>query len=287
MSLESITIENSVESWSGLRTLGYVLFSYFFAFFGFIFLFVGIVPEPTEIHSILLLSFSLAYAIIMSLRNRIIKKLFLRMAPAKFLEFNYILDKIFFITSVIMFLLLFLLFIVPTEIYDVTLIVSLSSFFYCLYAPIFCFGRAITPLGEIRIAFEALFSNINNFNQRQKWLERIFRKLEKELKKGNIKVSSEKLVYYCNVKLMKSEDIKNNLRDIERWMLREQTESIVNSIKQIIPEEEIKPIEKISLLDRFFQIPSDVRKYLFLAIIVVIIVLLKPEWIEKLIDKIL
>jgi len=117
-------------------------------------------------------------------------------------------------------------------------------------------------------------------------LKKVFTELEKKLRKGNIKVSSNKLIYYCNLKLMKSEDITNNLRDIERWMLRGQTENMHNSIKQIIPEEEIKPIEKISLLDLFYQIPSDLRKCIFLVIVAAIVLVWKPELVEKLIDQI-
>ena len=284
MSLEGITIENSVEIWNTPITLLMVFFTSFLGFFGFILLFAGITPELTEIHGLLILSFTIAYAILTSFRNRIIKKIFL-ISPTKSLEFTYILEKILTIATVSLYLAVFLILIVPTEIYDISKFAFLIFSFVFLYVPFFAFGSAITDSGEIRITFEALFSNINNFNQRQKWLKKIFGELEEKLKKGNMKVSSDKLIYYCNLKLMNSEDIKNNLRDIERWMLGEQIENVVNSIKQIIPEEEIKPIEKISLLDRFFQIPPDFRKALYIAIIFVIIVVLKPELVEKFISE--
>ena len=60
----------------------------------------------------------------------------------------------------------------------------------------------------------------------------------------------------------------------------------MNSIHMIIPEKEIKPITKMSILDRFYQIPPDVRKYLVLAIILIVVLVLKPELVEKLIDLI-
>ena len=288
MSLSGITIENSIVLWNKPIILLMVLLSSFFVFFGFILLFAGIlypVEIIPEIYSIIL-SLTVVYVTVISFRNRIIKKIFL-ISPTKLLEFTYILKKILTIATFSLYLAVFLILIVPTEIYDILKFALLTFSFVFLYFPFFAFGSAITDSGETRIAFEALFSNLNNFNQRQKWLERIFGKLEEKLKKGNMKVSTDKLIYYCNLKLMNSKDIKNGLRDIEHWMLGERIENIVNSIKQIIPEEEIKPIEKISLLDRFFQIPSDVRKYLFLAIIIVIIVVLKPELVEKLISGIL
>ena len=287
MSSESITIENSVHLWNTPFILAFAFISAFCAFFGITFLFVAISPEPTEIHGILMLSFPIAYAIITSFRNRIIKKLFWRITPAKFLEFTYILRKIMIIVICSLYLAGFLLYIVPTEIYDISQI-TLPVFSFCfLYMPVYFFGDAIIDSGEIRIAFDVLFSNLNNFNQRQKWMKKVFKKLEEKLKQGNMKVSSDKLIYYCNLKLMNSEDIKNNLRDIERWMLGEQIENIVSSIKQIIPEKEIKPIERISLLDRFLQIPTDYIKIFFLAIIIVIIAVRKPELVERFISEIM
>lgn len=287
MSSESITIENSVYLWKIPLFLVFVFFSSSFAFIGSNLLFVAILTELPEIYTILVPSFTAAYAITAFFRNHIIKKIFLRMTPTKFLEFTYILKKIMMIATGSMYLMIILSFIVPMEIYDTPQIgLPIFSFIF-LYFPIYVFGNAITDSGEIRIAFESLFSNLHNFKQRQKWMKKIFRKLEKKLKLGNMEVSSDKLIYYCNLKLMNSEDIQNNLRDIERWMLGEQIENIANTIKQIIPEKEIKPIEKISLLDRFFQIPSDVRKYLFLAIIILIIVVLKPELVERIISEIM
>jgi len=292
MSLGDITIENSIEIWGILHILTSVAVTFVFTLFGISSLVTAIYypkefPTNDILPTICWLS-TIAYTFLISFRNRIIKKIFMKTTPHKLLEFTYVLKTIVKVLVVICFLTLFLLLAVPIEIYDFTRIFVLFFSFYLLYAPFFLMlASAITDSGEIRIVFEVFFSNINNFKQRQKWMKKFFKKLEEKLKKANMKVSSDKLIYHCNFKLMKSESIENNLKDIERWMLGEQIENIDNSIKQIIPEEEIKPLEKIALLDRFLQIPSDVRKYLFVAIIVVIIVVLKPEWIEKLIDKIL
>jgi hypothetical protein len=291
MSLEDITIENSVETWGILDILGSVMFTFVCAMFGIVSL-VATIYYPNEsptndvYFTIVWLSI-ITYMVLMFFRNRIIKKIFMKTAPNKFLEFTYVLDRIMKVLVVILLLALFLIAVVPIEIYDAFRFFFLIFSLFLLYTPFFMFTKAITDSGEIRIAFKELFSTLHNFDRRQKWLGKIFGKLRDNLKKGNIKVSRDKLVYHCNLKLMNPEDMTKHLIEIERWMLGEPIRDIVNSINKIIPQEEIKPIERASVLDRFFQIPSDIRKYIFLAIILVIFMALKPELVEKLINEFL
>ncbi|UCE15291.1 MAG: hypothetical protein JSV12_05250 [Candidatus Bathyarchaeota archaeon] len=160
--------------------------------------------------------------------------------------------------------------------------------------PFFIFANALTDLGEFRIVFKELILQISDtqkraqhFNQRQKWMKKFFERLEEQLRIARIKVKSDKLVYICNLKLMNSEEITENLKNLGNWILGEKTENVLSSFKKIFPDEEIKPIEKTSqrLLDKFVGIPKDVRKYIFLAIILVFVAVFKPEWIEGLVSK--
>lgn len=291
MSLEDITIENSVETWGILNILVSVVGTFFCAIFGIISL-VATIYYPNEsptndvYFTIVWLSI-ITYMVLMCFRNRIIKKIFMKTAPNKFLEFTYVLERIMKVLVVILLLAFFLIAVVPIEIYDFSNFFFLIFSLFLLYTPFFMFTLAITDSGEIRIAFNELFSTLYNFDRRQKWLRKIFGKLRDNLKKGNIKVSRDKLVYHCNLKLMNSEDMTKHLIEIERWMLGEQIGDIANSINKIIPQEEIKPMERASVLDRFFQIPPDIRKYIFLATILVIFIALKPELVEKLINEFL
>ncbi|MFX1508594.1 MAG: hypothetical protein ACFFDC_21130 [Promethearchaeota archaeon] len=286
MSIEDITAENSLNLWNLPFIVLMIFITSILGCFGFVALFAAIISEPAEIHNVLIIAFTIAYGVIITLRNHIIKKIFL-VSPIKFLQFNYILKTILGIVIVIIYGVMFSFAFLPTEIYDISTLVLVTYSFVFLYFPFFLFGTAVSKSGEIRISFEALFSRINNFDQRQKWSKKVFELLEGILERGNVKVSSDKLLYHFNLKLMNSEDIQKDLRDIECWMLGKQTKKIVNSIKQIIPEDEIKPIEKTSLLDRFLQIPSDYIKYFFFTIIVVIVLIVKPEWVEKLITEFL
>ncbi|GAJ22827.1 unnamed protein product, partial [marine sediment metagenome] len=99
--------------------------------------------------------------------------------------------------------------------------------------------------------------------------------------------SSDNLIYYCNLKLMNAGDIKNDLKNIKSWMLGQQTKNIGYSIKQIIPENKITTIKKYPLLNQFLQIPSEHIKNVFFTIIVGITLIVKPEWLEKLITEFL
>jgi len=290
MSLEEITIENSVETWNIVKILLYAIFTFIYAFFGIIALVVTIVyPAPTpktDLYFVIVWVSILAYTALMFFRNFIIKRIFVRIAPHIFIEFTYALERISKILLISFGLSFFLLIAVPIEIFDSQRIFFTIFSFCLLYIPFFSFSYAISVSGEIRIIFNELVLNLNNFDKRQKWLKRFFEKLKGKMKKGNMKVTTDKLIYYSNMKLLNSEEIQKNLRELGRWMLGEKIENVMNSIHMIIPENEIKPITKKPILDRFYQIPPDVRKYLVLAITLIVVLLLKPELVEKLIELI-
>ncbi len=282
-----VPFENSVRKWDKVSIIVMTFCTFFFAVLGFVYLF-QVFLYPVEVipatYTTIILFLTGGYSLIPIFRNSIIEEVFLRVNPLKISKFSQIVTKIFTLSFFMFVVTPFLVFVFPEL--DVSRLSALVFSFLFLYIPFLFLAVPITTKGELRIVFENLFLNFNNFNKRQKWLKKIFDTLEKKLKKGKVKISSNKLIYHCNLKLMDSEDIKKELRTIEQWMLEEKTEKLVTSIKKIIPEEEIKPIKKTSILDRFFQIPEDVRKYLILAIIIIVLILWKPELIEKIITEI-
>lgn len=219
-------------------------------------------------------------------QGKIIRKFINKIGQIKFLEFTYIVKRIFSILMIPLFLSTLLIMLYPTDNNLGYLWVFILSLVF-LYIPFFIYVNVISNLGEIRIVFKAFFSNINNYDKRQKWMKKVFQKLEEKLRNGGILVSSEKLLHYCNLKLMKSENIQCILEEIQRWMTGEQVESPFKSISLIVPEDEIGQTMKTSIFSQFSQIPTDLRKYVVLAIILVVVAILNPDWVEKVLDQFL
>jgi len=286
MPLEDITVENTVKTWSELRTFGNVILNPILTFFGFVFLLVtyyyDVVPPPENpIYAVIWL-FLIMVTVITILRNRIIKKIFVKITPAKFYQFVYSLDRIMSILLLFFLVTTFLLF--PSNGAELFLkLWSLSLSFLFLFGVFFMFTDAITDSGKIRILFNTFFSNIDDFCERQTWMKLAFEELETKLKKGKIEVSLDKLIYYCNVKLINAEDVKCHLVKIEQWMLGNQKVNVVDSLVQIIPKDEIKQLEKKSILDIYNEIPSELRTLLVFVIVLIIIACFFPEYVKEVI----
>jgi hypothetical protein len=77
--------------------------------------------------------------------------------------------------------------------------------------------------------------------------------VKEKLKQGMVQVSNDRIVYYCNLKLDQVADgsasrlfLENALHDLEDWMVGETNSSFYSPLTMIIPENEIKPLEKAS-----------------------------------------
>lgn len=172
--------------------------------------------------------------------------------------------------------------------------------FLSLFMPLyFIFERSLLDDGVIQILFEGLYSSLNNFRKRQYYWKKISRIIENSFKMANIQISSDVLTYHLNKKLLETnEDISNDLRSIEAWLLGRQS-SCVESLKKIIPEVEIGPCTKDSFLKRFLkqvlenptETQADIIKsiawLIFFAFIVVMLLIVRPDLLGEVLSRLL
>ena len=154
----------------------------------------------------------------------------------------------FFLVVVLLLLLSLNVFREPTSLlFWLTFLSLCMPLFFILEHP-------LSNEGAVQILFEGLFSSLDNFHRRQYYWKKISKAIEKSLKNGNIQVSSDDLTYHFNKKLLETnEDISDDLRSIQAWMLGRQ-KSCLDSIKRIFPEVKIEPCTKDSFLRRVFRV---------------------------------
>jgi len=167
-------------------------------------------------------------------------------------------------------------------------VVCLFSFIF-LFLPIRSMFR-LTQLGITKIAFEQLYSNINDFSRRQRWFKETFKKLESILREGNIKVSHNDLLYYANLKLMQSPNPEFTIKKIEDWILsKRRDDTIFNTIRTFLPATKIQPVEKASLTTQLSRIPTERILHIFYICILfyVFVFIREPEKILEFVKQIL
>jgi len=173
------------------------------------------------------------------------------------------------------------------------------TFFPLFMSLYFIFERSLSDEGVIQILFEGLFSSLNNFRKRQYYWKKISRIIENSFRMANIQISSDVLVYHLNKKLLETnEDVSDDLRSIEAWLLGRQN-SCFESIKKILPEVEIKPCTKDSFLKRFLkqvlenptETQADIIKsiawLIFFAFIVVTLLIVRPDLLGDVLSRLL
>ena len=146
-------------------------------------------------------------------RNIIIKFIFNKVARSTFwsmLTYGRIINCAIAVACLLLFII---------GIFNTTFLATSFVLFF-LYAPwVLIFSDPLTDEAKIIIPFELLFSSLNQFIQRQRWLKIVVKKFADTLKEGNIKIPSSDLLFYFNSELLKSTNIADKLRNIEAWLL--------------------------------------------------------------------
>ena len=289
MSLEDDTSKNYLEKWRLHEIIINVINNSVYIPIGIMFLFLALgfraetFPYFTEFSWFIVIFTGFCAGITIS-RNKTIKIIFEATEPAKFFIFEYFLNK--YVLKILGFVFLItnslLIIFYANDIFGIFWYFVMASM--TLFLPFVIFITSISDSGKIRIIFQSFFDNIDDYTKRQKWMELAFNTLEKKLRKGKIKVSSDELISKCNLKLMNSEDVKNDLIKIEKWMLGNKKEKITDSLIKFVSEKDIEPLEKDSILDIYNKFPSELRKVLFFILILVIVAWFFPEYVEKIIS---
>lgn len=119
------------------------------------------------------------------------------------------------------------------------------------------FSHPLTYEGEMKILFGLLEANLNDFENRQSFLKIVSRKVENQLKLGNIRVPHNDLIYYFNMSLMRGLNVTDDLKNIESWITDKKT-SCFESLKKTIQRRnlnhvlrELSPNVSLKVLLRF------------------------------------
>jgi hypothetical protein len=213
----------------------------------------------------------LLVALLALLRNKIIYFIFGKISHSSFLSLVYsgrIVTYILVISACSFFIIGLLGNNVPSG------LVSIGLFFTWL-TMFLIFSEPLTYAGEIRLLFELLLANLDNFENRQPYLRTISKIVENQLKIGNIKVPHNEFVYYFNIELLKGTDIQNDLRNIESWIVDKKT-LCFESLKKIYPENKLEPCKRYSLSGQLVKNPTFI-KYILYVIIALILIATNPE----------
>jgi len=107
------------------------------------------------------------------------------------------------------------------------------------------------------------------------YLITISKKVENQLKIGNIKVPHNEFVYYFNMELLKGTNIQNDLKCIEAWMSDKKT-LCFESLKKIYPENKFEPWKRIPMSRQFVENPT-ILKYTLYVVVALILIAASPE----------
>jgi len=216
----------------------------------------------------LILECSFLYYIIIFLREKVIDKIINNVSHVSIYILNTIINIISYILHIIVFLTFTIMVMMGKEWSNAntTYILLVLSIFF-LYHPIYLlYSNILTYKGYIYIEFEQLFLKIHNYYERQKWMIKIFKKLESSLKISYMDIPHSTFIRYINNKLANSrytlngsESIKKYLKELKNWMVDDnQSDSILILVRKIIPKEEIKTYKKIP---KIFLIITNLKEY--------------------------
>jgi hypothetical protein len=246
------------------------LCSFFAAIFFIIAIFVTPLPVGDYVYFIPWILMIVAVVLALS-RNIILHFIFGKMLHSRFLKLVYYGRRVHYILIISGFSFLIISFLIN----NVRLLSFSFGLLFTWMIMFFTFSEPLTYTGEIRLLFELLYANLDDFQDRQPYLRAISRKLEDMLKLGNIKVPHNEFVYYTNMELLEGTDIRNDLRNIEAWMVGEDNLNF-ESLSNIYPESELEPWRRISLSRQLAENPTIIR-YAFYMVIIIILVAISPE----------
>jgi len=223
-------------------------------------------------------------------RNRIIRSIFEKRTNQK----SYSISRLLKFSPILVFLAIgyALFFLSQRKLVSFQFDVFFFTGFFTLYFSIYqMFLRVISKKGEIHVEFIYLLSNISDFNLRQKWLAKIFVRLEDKLKNGKISVSHDKLLYYFNLALFQYQDdfgvkifVKNTLYKIEKWLINDENTGFLNSLTSIVPQSEFKPLEKKPITNSFSLNMPLIIKGVFGLAAIVILAIINPTTAQQVIS---
>jgi hypothetical protein len=236
-----------------------------------------------DISLALWLLFPISFGLIAVSRNRILKRTFNWLSYDGCLYSPYFWKRIFPLLEFVFSFYFFL-----SAFRDVRYLLVALSFIFLSIPFYFIFESSLSMRGWVQSLFEGLFSSFNNYFKLQYYWRSISKTIEGLMEIGNIQLSSNELIFEFNRKLLETnEDISNDLRSIEAWMLNERR-TVLDVIERIFPSIEIRRCTKISFFEKisaYLQNPNEIQaglikfvlSLIFVFILSLIVLAFRPE----------
>lgn len=117
--------------------------------------------------------------------------------------------------------------------------------FFIMLAIFDIFDKPLTEDGETYILIDSTIQNLSNFKKVQFFWKKIAKKIEQELRIGEVKVNRSDLVYYFSKKLLETNyDLSSDLISIRNWLLGDQR-SCYEALTHIVPKNKIRRFEGV------------------------------------------
>lgn len=271
--------EEYLDLWSFTEVIVNLFFTTFTSFIGYVIL-LSLIGVYSSVPTLILTAF---HAVILILRNAILIRIINRIKSYGYFKLLRTLKAIMNIIIILIFVYAVdsylpnnIFFIAPNS--DLILI-SVTFLYLSLYL---LFIGSLSTTGVIKIEFNQLDKYFEDFDKRQLWMDKIMKRLERLLKTGSIKIDPEKAIYNLNMKILNSEITKENFNKIELWLVGEETDEIfMNAIKSFIPSNEITAVEKKPIQSYFSWITPEYLKLFLVLLVVLYVLFIKPELVEK------
>ena len=288
---EELNVKNFLNLWTRVDYVIWGISGFVFAWVGSLLVLLLIILLGHVLNPLFSFVFAGVYIVVILFRNRLIIRIFGKVSHLFFLRFiNFVRYPLLILIGLYISIAILVLMDVETTIAITSIEMFLWVFaIWCFFLPLNAmFSQALTFSGRVRIEFEQVFSSLNDFSGRQKWLRKVFKRLSNLLEEGKIDVPYDRLIYHFNLRSMELDSAEDTLGEIERWLLDDhRDDTILRSVREFLPEGEIKPIERIPLRKYFTLIPEEYIKWFVLGIVVIVIAISRPQLLEKILEQII
>lgn len=113
--------------------------------------------------------------------------------------------------------------------------------------------------GEVKVVFGQVYKYKSNFDRQKTWLVKALELLEHFLLERGIKVSREDLYFRLNIKRIKGEDVETILKNLEKSLIKVDTQpSLYDCLTEIFEDKtKISKVERFSVKKWLSKVPPE------------------------------
>ena len=116
------------------------------------------------------------------------------------------------------------------------------------------YAESLTKYGAINIEMECLGKYKAEYEKEQYWLRAISKRIRDMLRIGKIEISTDTLTHYFNLRISESDKVINEIIAMKESLSQDEPDySVLKTIKKIIPENELKISNRLSIVDELIE----------------------------------